>query len=63
MKQVTEEEIPAVGAAGSYKSNLNISLISNHSTPRQPWRARVPFKPIFLSASLLASKMFREAKR
>lgn len=63
MKKAPEKEIPAVCAAGSYKSNFNITLASNNSTPRQSWRARVPFKFLPVSAELLASKLFREAKR
>lgn len=63
MKQFPVKEIPAVGAAGSNKLKSTVALISKNSTPRQPWRAHVPFKPIFLSGSLLTSKLFREAKR
>ena len=63
MKKAPEKEIPAVCAAGSNKLKSTVALISKNSTPRQPWRARVPFKFLPVSAELLASKLFREAKR
>lgn len=63
MIKTPKNEILAVGAAGSNKLKSTVALISKNSTPRQPWRARVPFKPIFLSGSLLNSKLFREAER
>ena len=63
MRQFPVKEIPAVGAAGSNKLKSTIALISNNAAPRQSWRAHVPFKPIFLSGSLLNSKFFRDASR